>query len=198
MERIGFLVWSAVFTALIICGAYISIPLSFTPVPVILQNLFVLLCGLLLGVWWGGASILLYLVLGAIGLPVFAGGGGGLAHLLGPTGGYLIGFLVSVITVGLISSIPARTKRSAHNATPSLRRRYVGNRYSLLFDVIAVGAGSISVYLLGIPWLMYTATLNLATALSVGLFPFLLGDVLKAILAVSIARFIRKRHLLPV
>lgn len=184
MERLGYLVWSAVFTALIICGAYISIPLSFSPVPIVLQNFFVLLCGLLLGAWWGGASVLLYLLLGSIGLPVFAGGGGGVAHILGPTGGYLIGFLISAVVVGLI-------------ATPPSPHHHGNTRYSLLFDIIAVTAGLSSVYLLGIPWLMRTVNLSFAVALGVGLLPFLLGDIIKAILAVVIARFIRRRHLFP-
>lgn len=203
MERIGYLVWSAVFTALIICGAYISIPLSFTPVPIVLQNLFVLLCGLLLGSRWGGASVLLYLLLGAVGLPVFAGGGGGVAHFLGPTGGYLIGFLVSVIVVGAISSLPSRASRalrSSRDTPPSSSPLPTDSyrtttRYSLLFDIAAVAAGTVSVYLLGIPWLMHTTGLSFTIALLVGLLPFLLGDVIKATLAVVIARFIRRRHL---
>lgn len=182
MRKIGLLVWSAVCTALIVCGAYISIPLAFSPVPIVLQNLFVLLCGLLLGAWWGGVSVLVYLLLGVIGLPVFAGGAGGVAHLLGPTGGYLIGFLFSAVLVGAVSSLPR------------LRRR----PHSLLFDIAAVAIGVVVVYLWGVPWLMRTAQVSFVAALAVGVVPFLIGDVIKATLAIIIARFVRARLLLPV
>ena len=73
-------------------GAYIAIPLPFTPVPITLQPLFVILAGALLGPWAGATSMAMYLTLGAIGAPVFSGGHAGLPWLMGPTGGYLAGF----------------------------------------------------------------------------------------------------------
>ncbi len=95
------MVLASLFTALMAVGAYISIPVG--PVPMVLQNMFVLLAGLLLGPAWATASVLLYLFLGAVGLPVFSGGGGGLAHFAGPTGGYLLGYLPAVAVTGAIS-----------------------------------------------------------------------------------------------
>jgi biotin transport system substrate-specific component len=85
------MVYASLLAALTAATALISIPVG--DVPVVLYNFFILLMGLLLGRRWGTASIAVYLLAGSLGLPVFAGGKGGLAILLGPTGGYLIGFL---------------------------------------------------------------------------------------------------------
>ena len=86
------LVLASLMAALIAVGGYLAIPIG--PVPIVLQNLFVLVAALLLGSKWGSAAVAVYLLAGACGLPVFAGGGGGLGHLFGPRGGYLFGFLV--------------------------------------------------------------------------------------------------------
>ena len=96
-------VYASLFAALIACGAYLAIPIPISPVPIVLQNLFVLLAGLLLGGRWGLASVGIYLLAGAVGLPVFTGGKGGVAHFFGPTGGYLVGFAASVFVAGLIA-----------------------------------------------------------------------------------------------
>jgi len=91
------MIYTSMIAALTIIGAYISIPLPFSPVPIALSNLFVILGGLLLGKKWGFTSVAIYLFLGIIGLPVFAGGKGGLAHFMGPTGdtlAVLIGFTI--------------------------------------------------------------------------------------------------------
>lgn len=92
-DNLSYSVYAALFAGLITAGAYISLPLPFSPVPVALQSLFVLVAGILLPPRWALASVGLYLVLGAIGLPVFSAARGGLAHFAGPTGGYLLGFL---------------------------------------------------------------------------------------------------------
>ncbi len=83
-------VFASLFAALMAAGAYLSIPIG--PVPIVLQNMFVLLAGLLLGNRWGLASVAVYLLAGVCGLPVFAGGLGGIGRIVGPTGGYLIGY----------------------------------------------------------------------------------------------------------
>ena len=93
--------YAALLAALTAVGAYIAIPIG--PVPIVLQNLFVYLMGLLLGLRWGLAGIGVYLLAGAVGLPVFSGGRGGLGHLIGPTGGYLVGFVPAVAVVGFIT-----------------------------------------------------------------------------------------------
>lgn len=94
-------VFAALFTALISVGAYLSIPVG--PVPIVLQNFFVLLAGTMLGSSAGFSVVVTYLILGAIGLPVFHSGTGGIGIIMGPTGGYLLGYLPAVYITGLIS-----------------------------------------------------------------------------------------------
>jgi biotin transport system substrate-specific component len=93
-------VTGSVFIALL---AQVAIPLPFSPVPITGQTFAVLLVGVLLGSRRGGLGVLLYLLEGAAGLPFFAGGTAGLARLAGPTGGYLVGFVVAAIVVGLLA-----------------------------------------------------------------------------------------------
>ena len=89
------MVYASLLAALTAAGGYIQLPIG--PVPIVLQNLFVLVAGLILGPRWGLTSMGIYLLLGLVGFPVFAGGKGGLAHLMGPTGGYLLGFLAGCL-----------------------------------------------------------------------------------------------------
>jgi biotin transport system substrate-specific component len=167
-EQLRWMVYASLFAALTAAGAYLSLPVG--PVPIVLQNLFVLLSGLLLGRRWGTVSVAVYLLAGALGLPVFAGGHGGIGRLAGPTGGYLVGYLPAVFLVGLISETG--------------RRRPV-------YDVIAMVAGSAVVYLFGVTWLKVLTGMTLAKTLAVGMLPFLPGDALKIAAAVPLARALR-------
>ena len=111
----------ALGAASIAVGAFIAIPLPLSPVPIVLQNFFILLIALVLGPRMGTASVALYLLLGALGLPVFAGGKGGLAHFFGPTGGYLAGFLLSAWVTGVLAAGSSRQKdQEPHAATEGL------------------------------------------------------------------------------
>ena len=160
-------VYASLFAALTAAGAYLSIPIG--PVPINLQTLFVLLAGLLLGRRWGAAGIGVYLLAGAIGFPVFAGGTGGIGKIIGPTGGYLIGFFFAVYIIGLISEI----------------------KRSVAMDLLAMIAGTLIIYVFGVAWLMVVTNMNLDKALAAGLFPFLPGDGLKIVAAFFFARTIR-------
>ncbi len=160
--------YASLLAALIAVGAYIAIPVG--PVPIVLQNFFVLLTGLLLGPRWGLISVAVYLLAGAVGLPVFAGGSGGIGRLVGPTGGYLVGFLPAVWVIGLIAA-----------------RK--GNQ--VLLDVVAMLCGSALIYLLGVSWLKVVTGMTTSKALMVGMYPFLPGDVLKIVVAVPVARSLR-------
>lgn len=112
----------------------------------------------------------LYLLVGAIGMPVFAGGRGGLAHLFGPTGGYLFGYAVSAWVTGFISE------------------RCRGHR---VWEILAVLAGSLTIYGLGIPWLKMVAQLSWPKAFMLGILPFIPGDVIKASAALVLAHAVR-------
>ena len=94
------MVFAALFAALTGAVAWFKIPLPFTPVPITLQTLMVLLSGAMLGAYYGALSMIIYLILGAIGFPVFAGGGFGVGALLGPSGGYLFSYPVAAFVIG--------------------------------------------------------------------------------------------------
>ncbi len=94
------MVFAALFAALTGAVAWFKIPLPFTPVPITLQTLAVLLSGAMLGPYYGALSMIIYLVVGAIGLPVFAGGSSGVGALLGPTGGYLFSYPLAAFVIG--------------------------------------------------------------------------------------------------
>lgn len=162
------LVYTALFVALISVGAFIAIPIG--PVPIVLQNMFVLLAGLLLGPAWGTACVAVYLLVGLAGLPVFAGGTSSIGKLFGPTGGYLLGYLPAVLATGVIS-------------------RTLGEKPGS--DVLAMAAGSVIVYAAGVPWLKIAFSLSWGKAVAAGMVPFLPGDVLKIAAAAVIAGKIR-------
>ncbi|MFQ3620618.1 MAG: biotin transporter BioY, partial [Spirochaetales bacterium] len=165
-------VLTALSTALVAGGAFIAFPIPISPVPIVLQNFFILLMALVLGGRIGAASVALYLLLGAFGLPIFAGGKGGFAHFFGPTGGYLLGFLLAATVTGFLS-----------HALP-LRNR-------LIRDGISAFAGALCIYLLGVPWLAYRLGTPIPKAVLLGVVPFLPGDVLKTIAAVLLAPKVR-------
>jgi biotin transport system substrate-specific component len=162
------LVYASLFAALTAVGAYLFIPIG--PVPIVLQNMFVFLAGLLLGSRWGLASVAVYLLAGLCGLPVFAGGTGGIGRFFGPTGGFLLGYLPAVFLIGSIAD--RRSRR-------------------MLWDVVAMVLGSAALYACGVPWLKVVTGLTLAKAAAVGMLPFLAGDALKIAAAAVIAKAIR-------
>lgn len=161
-------VYASLLAALIAAGAYLALPIG--PVPIVLQNLFVFLSGLLLGPRWGVASVGVYLMAGALGLPVFAGGIGGIGRFAGPTGGYLLGYLPAVYVIGWIS------KKS---------------KKRVAVDVLAMVCGSIIIYTCGVSWLKILSGMTLAKTLVVGMYPFILGDIIKIAAAVPIAKALR-------
>lgn len=155
-----------------------AIPIG--PVPIVLQNMFVLLAGVLLGWKWGAASVLIYLLAGAVGFPVFSAGRGGVAHLLGPTGGYLLSYIPAVIVAGAIS---AGFRVSADG---SYRNKVVGY-------ILGMILASAIVYGIGVSWLKLMTGLTWGKAFAVGMLPFLIGDALKIASAVYIARLLQPR-----
>jgi biotin transport system substrate-specific component len=155
---------AALGSALLTLSAKIQVP--FYPVPMTMQTLVVLLIGMAFGARLGIATVALYLAEGAVGLPVFAGTpekGIGLAYMIGPTGGYLLGFVLAAAIAGWIVE----------------RRRDAAGL------ALAVVAGSIAIYAPGVLWL--ASLVGLGRALELGLVPFLWGDLLKAGLAFALA-----------
>ena len=162
------MVLASLMAAFIAVGAFIALPIG--PVPIVLQNFFVLLTGLLLGSRWAAASVAVYLLAGACGLPVFAGGTGGLGHLIGPRGGYLVGFLVAAFLVGWVA------ERARGRMVP---------------EILAMVAGSAAIYACGVPWLKFMLGISFGKAIMIGMVPFLIGDSLKIAAAIPVARSLR-------
>ncbi|MFZ6029176.1 MAG: biotin transporter BioY [Chloroflexota bacterium] len=144
--------------------AQVQIVLPFTPVPITGQTLGVLLAGALLGSKRGAAALALYLAEGTLGLPFFAGGSGGPSHLLGATGGYLLGFVAAAYTTGWLCE-------------RGLERRWQT-------AIAPFVAGSLVIYACGAAWL--AAFVGAQKALALGVLPFLAGDALKALLAAGL------------
>ncbi len=163
----------ALAIALITAGAFVAIPIPGSPVPIVLQNMFVVLAGVILPPGWAALSVGVYLLLGAVGLPVLAGASGGLAHFAGPTGGFLLAFpLAAALTAGILHPRGVVAPR----AIPVLRR------------IVAIGAGFAVVYLLGVPWLARVTNLTLNQAIVAGMLPFLPGDAIKAFVLLALMR----------
>ncbi|HTG46132.1 MAG TPA: biotin transporter BioY [Actinomycetota bacterium] len=174
--RAWFQVACVVGGSLLIAGlAQLSVPLPFTPVPITGQTLGVLLVGAALGPGLGVASVGLYLLEGAVGLPFFAAGASGaeVLRLASVTGGYLWGFVLAAALVGWLSR---------HGWDRSIRT-----------SISAMLLGSIVIYAIGVPWLYQAlpATIagepkSLQTALELGLYPFVVGDVIKLFVAAAL------------
>lgn len=150
-------------------GAFVAVPVPWTPVPVTLQPLFVLTAGAVLGPWHGAAALGLYLAMGAAGLPVFSGGNGGVEWLMGPTGGYLIVYPAAAFLVGSL----------------------VDEGRSLERDAGALLAGLAMLYAGGIAQLWLLSGVEVPQLLALGVLPFLAGDLLKVLLALGALRALR-------
>ena len=169
------IVFTAMFTALIVAGSYLSFPLPVINLPIVLADFFVMLAGLCLGMAWGAASVGMFLFLGALGLPVFAGGRAGLVVFMGPTGGYLYGYLAAVFLIGWISGPHAGSL-----GKPNWFR-----------DLAALITGNLIIFGLGIPWLKLVLKLSWDKSLTLGLLPFLIGNFIKIIAALALIQVLR-------
>lgn len=160
----------ALFAALVAAGAFIKIP--FVPVPMTLQTLFALLAAACLPPSMAVSSIVIYIFLGAIGLPILTAGGG-LAAVLGPTGGYLFGMIPGVLAGSALMKILGSRIRLA----------------SLLSAIVT----TVFIYLVGLPWLAWQMELSFVSVLTAGLVPFIPGDILKIVVVFFIAPVIQPR-----
>lgn len=160
----------AFFTALIVICAQIQIPLPM--IPINLALFAVHLAGIVLGVRYGVFSVFLYILLGLIGIPVFANFGGGIGVLFGKTGGYVIGYLLDVLIVALLS------------------RKRKDSFFCLCFAMLI---GTVLCYLFGSIWFMFLTKMNLTATLIYCVLPFLPGDVIKIFLAALVMVKLSKR-----
>lgn len=149
--------------------ANVSFRLPFSPVPIATQATVILLLSCFLGSKRATLSVLAFLMQGASGLPVFAGGKFGIAHLAGPTGGYILGYLAAAFVTGLIME--------------RIEQRTISKTLG------AMGLGNLIVYLFGLPWL--SVYIGWQNAFMLGMLPFLLTDALKILVAVQFLKSTR-------
>lgn len=165
LRHAGLILLGSVALALL---SQVEVPML--PVPMTLQTLGVLLIGFFYGSRLGAATLIAYLLEGAAGLPVFAGGAGGVQHIVGPTGGYLVGFVASAWLVGFI----------AERLGSSRLQEAVG-------ALLAALAGGVLLYVPGLIWLyQFPFIENWQAAFAAGMAPFLLGDGVKIVLAAAL------------
>ncbi len=151
---------------LIYLTARVAIPIPGNPVPFTLQNFGVLVVGGALGLRRGGSATMLYVLLGVVGLPFFAEGTGGVQVILGATGGYLVGFVVAAAVVGRLAEL-------------GWDRRLGG-------AIGATALGTAVIYAIGVPWLAVVTGLSAGEAITLGLLPFLVFDIIKLLAAAAI------------
>jgi biotin transport system substrate-specific component len=141
------------------------VPYPFSPAPISFQVIGVYLAGLLLGPLWGGFTFALYLVVGAVGVPVFANGGSGLAYLAGPTGGFIVSYVLAAVLIGAV-----------------VHRRVTPRPLSEVSVAVQTGAlfaGLVVIYLVGAPRLAQVQGWTLARGLWAGAIVFVPGDIVK-------------------
>ena len=171
-NNLSMLVLTGIFAAIVTICSWITVPLPFTQVPINLAVLGVLLAGGCLGSKYGSLSILIYILLGAVGIPVFAGFGAGLGTLAGPTGGYIVGYILCAAIAGL----------GAHCKHP------VRLALCMLLGVAAC-------YALGTLWYAHLMQTTIWAALALCVIPFIPCDALK--IAATVFLVTRLRKLLP-
>jgi len=157
-------------SAFVAACAHISLPLPFTPVPLTLQNFAVLIVGMALGPVVGFSAMVLYLAEGALGLPVFtpSGGPAGMAHLLGPNGGFLFSYPFAAAIAGwMVRTLQPLTSRFRSG-------------------LVAATAATLLIFLLGAGWLSQYAHLSASATLSLALTPFVPGEIVKITAAAGV------------
>ena len=159
----------ALCCALLCVCSQLQIPLP--PVPLSLSLLAVHLAGALLGSRAGSASVAAYVLLGAAGVPVFAGFAGGVSVLLGPTGGFLAGYMLCAWLVGRLTERLGLSRRSL---------------------LLSMAAGTLACYALGTAWFMLVTNTNLVGSLTVCVLPFIPGDLIKTFLSALLVRRLQK------
>ena len=161
----------ALMTAVLCILAPISIPVFISPVPISLGVLAIYLTAYVLSPLDATISVIIFILLGTFGLPVFSGYSGGLSKLVGPTGGYIIGFLFTVY----ISSL------------------FIHMKKGIIFDVIGMITGLVLCYILGTIWFSYQQGKGFIASLLLCVVPFLIGDAIKIIVAVILGTQLNKR-----
>lgn len=194
-----YMILCGLFAALTAICSFITIPLPFTPIPVNLGTLGMFLTGGILGKKYGTASITVYVLMGAVGVPVFAGFRAGLSVLAGPTGGYIVGYIAGAFVIGCILDMALQNKKEDEgkelqqqdcNAT-DLQQKSAKPTRRLWIYIAALVIGTAICYFLGTLWFMFSTKTGLYASLIACVFPFLTGDAVKIIVATLLIRKLR-------
>lgn len=167
----GNLTWIGLMTAVLCVLGPWAITLPISPVPLSLCTLGIYFAAILLGGKFGTISVLLYLLLGLVGVPVFTGFTGGPAKVFGPTGGYLLGYIFMALICGFVTE------------------RFAGK---FVFRFLGMFLGTFVCYLLGTFWLAFQLDISPCEALVIGVLPYLIGDFIKILLATTAGEKLRK------
>ena len=182
-SRTYILAATAVMTAALCIAAPFSVPVG--PVPISLATLIILLAVYILGWKWGTVSVLLYLLLGMAGLPVFSGFSGGFVKLAGPTGGYLVGYIPLALITGLAIALSDRLLTAG-----AYKHKAVWVR---LIQIAGMILGTAVLYTLGTAWFCIIMDCTVSYALTLCVIPFIPGDLLKILIAILLGPELRKR-----
>ncbi len=173
-ETVNRIMLAISFACLTGLGAYLKVYTPLSPVPFTAQVFFVLLSGAVLGSAYGGMSQVIYIVLGVVGVPWFAGGASGFEYMAGATGGYLVGFVLAAILVGHLVDKYEQT------------RTLIG-----LLPLMIIGV--LVIYAVGATWLALVMGLDAWQAVTLGIVPFILVDIIKALIVAGTARLVTTR-----
>lgn len=166
---------AAFFTALLCVSSYMIVPIG--PVPQSMQPAFVFLTGLILGMRWGAISVLVWFAIGILGLPVFAGGKAGIITFIGPTGGFLVGFLLCVLIVGYFAD------QGLHSIAQTMG--------SLIVGIVVLYAVGIVGFKLSMQY-VFDKNLSYLACFNILVIPFLPFDLIKALLAAYVGQKMRR------
>ncbi len=156
----------ALLAALLCASSYISIQLPISAVPITAQTLIVNMIALLLKPKKASITVAVWVLLGAVGLPVFSGGRGGIGVIAGATGGYILSYILVVFVISLVK----------------------GNKNKVWKSLVAVFVGEFIIYAVGIPWMKVVMGIGWKAAIVSGMLPFLIGDVIKCVAAVYVCK----------
>lgn len=166
------------FAALICAGCFIAVPVGPAGVPIVLQNMFVVLSSLILGGFGGFWAAVIFVAAGALGLPVYSGGTGGIAQLFGPTGGFLIGYIFAALAAGLIARAPFSAEKPF-------------SRMTIAKLILAALAGYVILYIPGVLWFMHLTGKGFVPTVAACVIPFIPGDIIKLAVTVPVAAKLR-------
>ena len=171
-------VFAAAFAAMIAVSGFLIIPIPGIPVPIVLKNLFIVLSGTILGSYYGGIAILIFIAAGIIGVPVFVIPGG-IAVFATPLGGYIIGYFLASLTAGLICGLPKTGEKKV-------------NPFFLFRLILASFSGFIIILMCGVFFNMYLNSMSFISAMTAWFLPFIIGDLIKLAVSIPLAFKLRQ------